>query len=69
MHIAHLQKSFSTLRKYIMKLNPSKFSFEVSYKNFMTYIVTHHGIKTKPETITPEIVHRFVKNKEIYYKA
>lgn len=69
MHITHLQKSFSTLRKYIMKLSPSKFSFEVSYKNFMTYVVTHRGIEAKPETIAQEIVHRFVKNKEMYNKA
>lgn len=43
-HISHLQQAFSTLRKYNMKLNPAKCSFDVSFGKFLGYIVTHRGI-------------------------
>ena len=48
-HIAHLQKAFSTLRKYNMKLNHVKCSFGVSSGKFQGYIVTHWGIKANPD--------------------
>ena len=50
-HISHLQKTFSTLRKYNMKLNPVKCSFGVSSGKFLGYIVTHRGIEANPEQI------------------
>ena len=34
-HIFHLQQAFSTLRKYNMKLNPTKCSFGVSSGKFL----------------------------------
>ena len=34
-HTSHLQQSFSTLRKYNMKLNPAKCSFDVSSGKFL----------------------------------
>ena len=34
-HISHLQQAFSTLRKYNMKLNPTKCSFGVSSGKFL----------------------------------
>ncbi|KAF8108597.1 hypothetical protein N665_0107s0019 [Sinapis alba] len=50
-HISHLHQAFSTLRKYIMKLNPEKYSFGVSYGNLLGYIVTHRGIEANLEKI------------------
>ena len=50
-HISHLQQAFSTLRRYNMKLNPSKCSFGVSSGKFLGYIVTHRGIEANPEQI------------------
>ncbi|XP_056843153.1 uncharacterized protein LOC130495701 [Raphanus sativus] len=44
-HISHLQQAFTTLRRYNMKLNPSKCSFGVSSGKFLGYIVTHKGIE------------------------
>ncbi|XP_022562420.2 uncharacterized protein LOC111208018 [Brassica napus] len=50
-HISHLQKAFSTLKKYNMKLNPAKCSFGFSSGKFLGYIVTHRGIGANPEQI------------------
>lgn len=50
-HISHLQQAFSTLRRYNMKLNPTKCSFRVRSGNFLGYIVTHWGIEANPEQI------------------
>ncbi|XP_056864067.1 uncharacterized protein LOC130511206 [Raphanus sativus] len=50
-HISHLQQAFTTLRRYTMKLNPSKCSFGVSSGKFLGYIVTHRGIEANPEQV------------------
>ena len=50
-HISHLHQAFSTLRRYNMKLNPSKCSFGVSSRKFLGYIVNHRGIEANPEQI------------------
>lgn len=39
-HVEHLRQSFDILRKYNMKLNPTKCSFGVSAGKFLGYIVT-----------------------------
>ncbi|XP_010496968.1 PREDICTED: uncharacterized protein LOC104773993 [Camelina sativa] len=50
-HIVHLHQAFTTLRKYNMKLNPSKCSFGVSSGKFLGYIVTFRGIEANPDQI------------------
>ena len=39
-HIEHLKQSFEVLRKYNMKLNPTKYVFGVALGKFLGYIVT-----------------------------
>ncbi|KAM1978358.1 hypothetical protein ACFX16_015057 [Malus domestica] len=39
-HISNLVKTFDILRKYKMKLNPAKYTFEVSLGRFLGYLVT-----------------------------
>ena len=39
-HIVHLEQSFEVLRKYNLKLNPTKCSFGVSSGKFLGYLVT-----------------------------
>ncbi|XP_059627634.1 uncharacterized protein LOC132270471 [Cornus florida] len=46
-HPKHLQEVFNTLKKYNMKLNPSKFSFVVSSGQFLGHIVNKRGIENK----------------------
>ena len=50
-HIAHLEQSFEVLRKYYMKLNPTKCSFGVSSGKFLGYLVTQRGIEANPDQI------------------
>ncbi|XP_056698514.1 uncharacterized protein [Spinacia oleracea] len=50
-HVEHLRQSFEILRKYGMKLNPTKFSFGVSAGKFLGYIVTQRGIEASPDQI------------------
>ena len=39
-HIKHLKQSFEVLRKYNMKLNPTKCVFSVTSGKFLRYVVT-----------------------------
>ena len=50
-HLDNLQETFNTLRRYIMKLNPSKCAFEVASGKFLGFMVSHRGIKANPEKI------------------
>lgn len=47
-HINHLIQAFSVLRKYNMKLNPTKCSFGVTFGKFSGYPVAKRGIKADP---------------------
>lgn len=50
-HLNYLAKCFATLRKYQMKLNPAKCSFEVASWTFLGYIMTQKGIEVNPKQI------------------
>ncbi|RVW32255.1 Transposon Ty3-I Gag-Pol polyprotein [Vitis vinifera] len=44
-HVLHLQEVFHLLRKYDMKLNPSKCAFGVSVGKFLGFMVSQRGIE------------------------
>ncbi|XP_026419519.1 uncharacterized protein LOC113315458 [Papaver somniferum] len=50
-HFIDIQKMFDILRRYRMKLNPTKCSFGLSLKKFLGYLMTHRGIEVNPEQI------------------
>ncbi|KAL2242652.1 UNVERIFIED_CONTAM: Retrovirus-related Pol polyprotein from transposon [Sesamum indicum] len=50
-HIAYLEQTFATLRKYRMKLNPMKCTFGVAGGKFLGYLVSERGIEMNPEKI------------------
>ena len=50
-HLDDLQETFNTLRRYIMKLNPSKCAFEVASGKFLGFMVSHRRIEANPEKI------------------
>jgi hypothetical protein len=50
-HLADLEETFNTLRRYQMKLNPAKCAFGVSLGKFMGFMVSSRGIETNPEKI------------------
>ena len=39
-HLKDLEETFSTLRSYNVKLNPSKCAFEVTVKKFLGFMLT-----------------------------
>ncbi|XP_022875765.1 uncharacterized protein K02A2.6-like [Olea europaea var. sylvestris] len=50
-HITDLEKVFSTLRKYNMKLNPTKCAFGVASGKFLGFMITNRGIEANPDKI------------------
>ena len=50
-HLDNLQGTFDTLRRFNMKLNPSKCVFRVSSGKFLKFMVSHRGIEANPEKI------------------
>jgi hypothetical protein len=47
-HLADLEETFNTLRRYQMKLNPAKCAFGVSSGKFMGFMVSSRGIEANP---------------------
>ncbi|RVW70979.1 Transposon Tf2-2 polyprotein [Vitis vinifera] len=50
-HVLHLQEVFQLLRKYDMKLNPSKCVFGVSTVKFLGFMVSQRGIEVSPDQV------------------
>ena len=50
-HLDDLRETFKTLRKYQMKLNPSKCAFGVYSGKFLGFMVSQRGIEANPEKI------------------
>jgi hypothetical protein len=50
--ITTLDATFANLRRFSIKLNPEKCTFEVLKGKLLGYIVSERGIKANPEKIT-----------------
>ena len=50
-HLDDLQETFNTLRRYSIKLNPSKCAFGVASGKFLGFMVSHRGIEANLEKI------------------
>ena len=50
-HLKDLEETFSTLRSYNMKLNPSKYAFGVTAGKFLGLMVSQRGIEANPDKI------------------
>ncbi|XP_022851528.1 uncharacterized protein LOC111373252 [Olea europaea var. sylvestris] len=50
-HITDLEEMFSTLRKYNMKLNPTKCAFGVASGKFLGFMITNRIIEANPDKI------------------
>ena len=48
-HLDNLQETFDTLKRYKMKLNPSKCSFGVASGKFLGFMVSQRGIEANPK--------------------
>ena len=47
-HLNDLKETFSTLRKYNMKLNPAKCVFTITSGKFLGFMVSQRGIEANP---------------------
>ena len=50
-HLDDLQETYNTLKRYDMKLNPSKCTFGVASGKFLGFMVSHRGIEVNPKKI------------------
>ncbi|RVW60647.1 Retrovirus-related Pol polyprotein from transposon 17.6 [Vitis vinifera] len=50
-HVLHLQEVFHLLRKYDMKLNPSKCAFGVNAGKFLGFMVSQRRIEVSPDQV------------------
>ena len=50
-YLDDLQETLNTLRRYNIKLNPSKCAFGVASGKFLGFMVSHRGIEANPEKI------------------
>ncbi|KAI5316972.1 hypothetical protein L3X38_036679 [Prunus dulcis] len=50
-HIPNLSAMFTTLKQYIMRLNPTKCAFGVASGKFLGFMISQRGIKANPEKI------------------
>ena len=50
-HLDNLRETFDTLRKYKMKLNPTKCVFTVLSRKFLGFMVSQWGIEGNPDKI------------------
>ena len=50
-HLDDLKKTFATLKKYQMRLNPSKCVFGVAFGKFLGFMVSQRGIEANPEKV------------------
>ena len=50
-HIKNLQKLFKRLRKFQLKLNPVKCTFDATSEKLLGFIVSRRGIEVDPDKI------------------
>ncbi|XP_065017705.1 uncharacterized protein LOC135644166 [Musa acuminata AAA Group] len=50
-HLADLAEAFATLRRFGMRLNPTKCAFGVTFGKFLGFIVHERGIDANPEKV------------------
>ena len=50
-HLDDLKETFDILRKYQMRLNPTKCVFGVSSGKFLGFMVSQRGIEAKPKKV------------------
>ena len=50
-HVTDLREMFALLRKYKMKLNPTKFAFRVGSGKFLDFMVNNRGIEANPSKV------------------
>lgn len=50
-HLHNFSIMFGILKDYRMRLNPTKFAFDVSSDKFLGFMISQRGIEANPEKI------------------
>ena len=50
-HVENLRKLFEKLRKFLLKLNPAKCTFNATFGKLLGFIVSRKGIEVDPKKI------------------
>ena len=50
-HLVNLRKLFGRLRKYRLRLNPTKCTFEVKSKKFLGFVISQKAIEVDPNKV------------------
>ena len=50
-HIEDLEMTFTTLRWYRMKLNPTKCTFKITSSKFLDFMESNRGVEANPKKI------------------
>lgn len=50
-HLEILEEVFKILRKYNLRLKPKKYSFDVTPRKFLSFMVSKRGIKVDPKKV------------------
>nr|XP_023889755.1 uncharacterized protein LOC112001807 [Quercus suber] len=61
-HLDNLRETFDTLKRYKMKLNPSKCAFKVASGKFLGFMVSQRGIEANPDKIQAILIMESPKN-------
>ena len=61
-HLDDLQETFETLKRYKMKLNPSKCAFGVSLGKILGFMISQRGIEANPDKIQAILNMESLKN-------
>ena len=48
-HIIDLEETFAILRCFQMKLNPSKYAFDITFDKFLGFTILQREIKANPK--------------------
>ena len=50
-HVINLKKLFERLRKFQLKLNPAKCTFEATFRKLLGFVVSKKGIEIDPDKV------------------
>ena len=68
-HLDDLQETFTILRRYQMKLNPSKCTFGMASGKFLGFMVSQKGVEENPEKVRAILEMASPKTRERSLKA
>lgn len=48
-HLHNMSLKFDIMKEYWMRLNPTKYAFDVSFREFLGFMISQRGIEANPK--------------------